>query len=85
MDHVENMKADIYDLTRYPVTKIKGFVEDFVWQPGEKIYVSEEGDVELVAPDVQALQANFEIQNLERLMEEMAGAPREAMGFRTPG
>lgn len=85
MDHVENMKADIYDLTRFPVTKIKGFVEDFVWQPGERIYVSEEGDVELVAPDVQALQANFEIQNLERLMEEMAGAPREAMGFRTPG
>ena len=39
----------------------------------------------MVAPDVNALQANFEIQNLERLMEEMAGAPREAMGFRTPG
>src|SRR5690606_13418628 len=36
-------------------------------------------------PDVNALNANFEIQNLERLMEEMAGAPREAMGFRTPG
>ncbi len=27
----------------------------------------------------------MEIQNLERLMEEMAGAPREAMGFRSPG
>lgn len=85
MDHVENMKADIFDLTRFPVQKVKGMVEDFTWQPGEKIYVSEEGDVELVAPDVQALQANFEIQNIERLMEEMAGAPREAMGFRTPG
>ena len=85
MDHVENMKADIFDLITYPVQKVKGFVEDYVWQPGEKIFVSEEGDVELVAPDVNALQANFEIQNLERLMEEMAGAPREAMGFRTPG
>lgn len=85
MDHVENMKADIFDLVTYPVQKIKGFVEDFTWQPGEKIYVSEEGDVEIHAPDVNALQANFEIQNLERLMEEMAGAPREAMGFRTPG
>ena len=85
MDHVENMKADIFDLVTYPVQKVKGFVEDYTWQPGEKIYVSEEGDVEMVVPDVQALQANFEIQNLERLMEEMAGAPREAMGFRTPG
>jgi len=85
MDHVENMKADIFDLVTYPVQKVKGFVEDYVWQPGEKIFVSEEGDVEMVVPDVQALQANFEIQNLERLMEEMAGAPREAMGFRTPG
>jgi hypothetical protein len=85
MDHVENMKADIFDLVTYPVQKITGFVEDYTWQPGEKIFASEEGNVELVVPDVNALQANFEIQNLERLMEEMAGAPREAMGFRTPG
>lgn len=85
IDHVENMKADIFDLVTYPVQKIKGFVEDYTWQPGEKIFVSEEGDVDMVVPDVQALQANFEIQNLERLMEEMAGAPKEAMGFRTPG
>ena len=85
LDHVENMKADVFDLITYPVQKIKGFVEDFTWQPGEKIFVSEEGDVELICPDVQALNANLEIQNLERLMEEMAGAPREAMGFRSPG
>lgn len=85
MDHVENMKADIFDLTAYPVQKVKGFVEDFVWQPGEKIFTSEEGDVELVTPEVQALNANMEIQNLANLMEEMAGAPKEAMGFRSPG
>lgn len=85
MDHVENLKADVFDLVTYPVQKVKGFVEDFVWQPGEKIFVSEEGDVEMIVPDVQALNANLEVQNLERLMEEMAGAPREAMGFRTPG
>jgi hypothetical protein len=46
------MAADIWDLTAYPVQKIKGFVEDFVWQPGEKIFVSDEGDVELVQPDI---------------------------------
>jgi hypothetical protein len=85
MDHVENMKADVFDLITYPVQKVKGFVEDYTWRPGEKIFVGDEGDVEMVVPDVNALQANMEIQNLERLMEEMAGAPREAMGFRSPG
>lgn len=85
LDHIENMKADIMDLVTYPVQKVKGFVEDFTWQPGEKIYVSEEGDVELVVPPVNALSANMELQFLQQLMEEMAGAPKEAMGFRTPG
>jgi hypothetical protein len=85
LDHVENMKADIFDLTTYPVQKVKGFVEDFVWQPGEKIFVSDEGDVELLQPQVQALNANMEIQNLANQMEQMAGAPKEAMGFRSPG
>lgn len=85
LDHIENMRADIVDLTTFPVQKVKGFVEDYVWRPGEKIFVSEEGDVDLVAPDVNVLQANFDLQRLEATMEQMAGAPREAMGFRTPG
>lgn len=85
LDHVENMKADVFDLTTYPVQKVKGFVEDFVWQPGEKIFIGEEGDVELISPDVNALNANLEIQRLKDEMEEMAGAPKEAMGFRSPG
>ena len=85
MDHVENMKADIWDLVTYPVQKVKGFVEDYTWQPGEKIFVSEEGDVELVQPEVQIMQSNSELQNLATTMEEMAGAPREAMGIRSPG
>lgn len=85
LDHIENMRADIVDTTAYPVQKIKGFVEDFTWQPGEKIYVSEEGDVELVSPEVNVLNANFDLQRYEMTMEQMAGAPREAVGFRTPG
>ncbi len=85
MDHVENMKADIWDLVTYPVQKIKGFVEDYVWQPGEKIFISEEGDVELVQPEVQIMNSNMEISTLANTMEEMAGAPREAMGIRSPG
>src|SRR5882762_8659063 len=85
MDHVENMKADIWDLVTYPVQKVKGFVEDYVWQPGEKIFVSDEGDVELVQPDVNVFQSNMEINTLATTMEEMAGAPKEAMGIRSPG
>lgn len=85
LDHIENMRADVVDLTTYPVQIVKGFVEDYVWQPGEKIFTSEEGSVELVTPETNVLNANFELQQLEALMEEMAGAPKEAMGFRTPG
>lgn len=84
-DHVENMRADVIDFGTFPVQKIKGFVEDFIWQPGEKIWTSEEGDVEIIAPDSNLVNANFELNELRALMEEMAGAPKEAMGFRTPG
>lgn len=85
IDHVENLKADIFDLIAFPVLKVKGFVQDFEWGPMERIYVGDEGDVEIVAPAYQALQANSEIANYQNIMEEMAGAPKEAMGFRTPG
>lgn len=85
IDHLENMKADVFDLIAYPPLKIKGYVEDFEWGPFQRIIVSEEGDVELMSPDVQALQADTQIAILEQKMEEMAGSPREAMGFRSPG
>jgi hypothetical protein len=85
LDHLENMGADIWDLTAYPVQKVKGFVEDFVWQPGEKIFLSDEGDVELVQPDISIMQAESKMGMLAETMEKMAGAPGEAMGFRSPG
>lgn len=85
LDHIENMKADIMDLTTYPPLKIKGIVEDFTWGPFEKIFTDSDGDVEVMSPDVQALQVNIEISAIEQRMEEMAGSPKQAMGFRTPG
>ncbi len=85
VDHIENMAADIWDLSTYPVQKVKGFVEEYTWQPGEKIFVSEEGDVDLVQPDVNILMSDMKIEKLQAQMEEMAGAPREAMGIRSPG
>lgn len=85
IDHLENAKSDAFDLIIHPVMKIKGFVEPFTYQPGEDIYVGDEGDVEFMSPDVTMLQADTQIEYLEAKMEEMAGAPKQAMGFRTPG
>ena len=85
IDHLENIKSDVFDLIAYPPLVIKGQVQDFEWQPMERIYLDSDGDIELLSPDVQALQANTEIAILEAKMEEMSGSPREAMGFRSPG
>lgn len=85
LDHVENLKADAFDLLTFPPLKIKGQVEDFTWGPFEKIYVGDEGDVSPLTVPFQILEANNEIQYLTSMMEEMAGSPKEAMGFRTPG
>lgn len=85
IDHIENLKADLFDLTAFPPLKIKGLVNDFDWGPMTKIFVGDDGDVEIISPDVNALNSNLEIQNLQQQMEEMAGSPKEAMGFRTPG
>jgi|TARA_R100000084_G_scaffold108987_1_gene73409 hypothetical protein len=85
IDHLENLKADVFDQIALPVLKIRGEVEDFEYAPGERIIMGEEGDVAPLVPDATALNADFQIQNLENKMEELAGAPRQAMGIRTPG
>ncbi len=85
IDHLENLKADVFDQIAYPMLKIRGEVEDFVYAPGERIYTGDDGDVVSLVPDTTALNADFQISNLQEQMEEMAGAPRQAMGFRTPG
>lgn len=85
VDHLENLGADIWDFTAFPVQKVKGFVEDFDWRPGEKIFTSEEGDVEIIQPEVSIMQGENKIAMYVETMEKMAGAPGEAMGFRSPG
>lgn len=85
IDHIENMKADCFDLITFPPLKIKGYVSDFEWGPFARIHVGDDGDVEMMAPPFQVLTANQELATLQALMEEMAGSPKEAMGFRTPG
>lgn len=85
IDHIENMKADCFDLITFPPLKIKGYVSDFTWGPFARIHVGDDGDVEMMAPPFQVLTANQELSELMNRMEEMSGSPKEAMGFRTPG
>ena len=85
IDHLENLKADVFDQIALPMLKIRGDVEDFEYMPAGRVYIGEEGDVTPLVPDATALNADFQIQTLENKMEELAGAPRQAMGLRTAG
>lgn len=86
IDHLENLKADAMDLAVHPPLVISGNVDDFTYQPGEEIYASEGGSVIELGKNLQGvIGANNEIASLELKMEEMAGAPKQAMGIRTPG
>lgn len=86
IDHLENLKADVFDLIAYPVMVVKGnTVEEFEYEPGATVFVGDEGGLEFLRPDATALQADMQINELMNRMEELAGAPKQAMGIRTPG
>lgn len=86
IDHLENLKADIFDQIAHPITEIKGTTsENFAFGPGVTFYSGDEGGIVFHRPDSAALSADMEIQTLMDRMEELAGAPRQAMGIRTPG
>lgn len=86
IDHLENLKADAQDLIVHPPIKVVGEVEEFEWGPGAEIHIDENGDVVPLTANLSAVvNASNEIQLLEARMEMYAGAPREAMGMRTPG
>lgn len=85
LDHLENLKADVFDQIAHPVVYQKGYVEDWDWGPGARIFGDVDSDVRVLSPDGTALNAEFQIDTLMRNMEVLAGAPSEAMGIRTPG
>ena len=86
IDHLENLKADVFDLIAYPVMVISGStVEEFEYEPGAQVFAGDEGNVQFLRPDATALQADMQINELMNRMEELAGAPKQAMGIRTPG
>jgi len=85
IDHLENIKADVFDLIAYPPLGIKGEVDAFEWGPLEQIFMEGDASVELLSPKAEAMNADTQIARYEYLMEQLAGAPRQAMGIRTPG
>lgn len=85
INQVENTKGDLYDLTAFPPIVVDGVLGDIEWGPGEIIHKDREGDVKLLNTDTNILQSDMSIQYYEKLMEEMAGSPRESMGIRSPG
>ena len=86
INHYMNMVSNALDLKVMPPKKIIGDVEEFSWQPNEEIHIDEGGDVQEMAQDFRDIQTTLGfIEELEFKMELYAGAPREAMGIRTPG
>jgi len=85
IDHLENIKADLFDLIAHPPLKVKGNVEEFDWEPFAQIIVGDDGDIEPLQVQATALQADTQIAILEQKMDEFAGAPKQAIGARTPG
>ena len=86
IDHLENLKADAMDLAVHPMLLIKGDVDPFDWKPGGEIVISGDGEVAELGKNLNGvIAAENAITLYENKMEEFAGAPKQAMGIRTPG
>ena len=85
LDHLENLKADAFDLSVFPMVAVTGAVEPFKWEPKGVIHLPEEGKVEVLNLNPNALSTNNEIAGLMGTMEELAGSPKNALGIRTQG
>lgn len=86
VNHLQNLKADAFDDSLRMDKVIRG-VEDMKENPdGTRWwFVHDQGDVRNLSPDASVLNADAQIEGLERKMEEYAGVPPEAFGFKTPG
>ncbi len=86
IDHLENLKADAMDLAVHPPLVVQGDVDPFEWGPGSIIPIVNEGSVQELGKNIQGvIAAENMITAYENKMEEFAGAPKQAMGIRTPG
>ncbi len=88
IDHLENLKADVFDIIAHPVLLVKGEgvqePEDG-YAPGAVYYMGVDEQVEVLVPDATALNADNQIAQYHAHMENFAGAPPQSRGVRTPG
>ena len=86
VDFLENKRADVFNFISNPMVVTQGDAEmpEYLF-PGCHIGLDVDATIQFIRPDATALQADLYIQNYLNQMEEMAGMPKEAMGFRTPG
>ena len=86
IDFLENRRADVYDFISNPMIKEKGDVTSpEVMAPGTRWHCDKDADVSFMTPDATILTADNYITMYEQKMDSFAGAPKEALGFRTPG
>lgn len=87
LDHLENLGADALDLSVLPPIKVKGDVPEFAWGPLEVINIPDiDGDIEEMGKNLNGvIAAESKADKIMAYMEEFAGAPKQAMGVRTPG
>lgn len=86
INHLENAKADAFDQQIDPDLVFRGRI-DVMEEEGRNIYISDDanGDVRRLVADTSIMNADLQIAQLRQLMEEIVGAPRQALGIRTPG
>ena len=88
INHLENAKADAFDLIINPPLALKGIdiqEPSEGYAPGVSYYLGSEESIEVLAPNTAVLSTNNEIAQYHRLMEDFAGAPPDSRGIRTPG
>lgn len=86
VDFLENKRADVFNFISNPMVVTQGDAEmpEYLF-PGCHIGLDTDANIQFIKPDATALQADLYIDRYLNQMEEMAGMPKEAMGFRTPG
>lgn len=89
INKLENLRADVFDQIARPTIVETGLVEHYGNEGaylGDKYVVPDgQGSVQYLRPDASALQADLQIAGTMEIMEQLAGAPKQAMGIRTPG
>ena len=86
IDHLENLKDDAMDLSVLPILAFKGNVEEFVYEPLGQIFLGDDGEITELGKNLEGvIAAENQIAIISQRMEEMAGAPKQVRGIRTPG